>query len=127
VGIATGYGLDCRGSIPGRGNIFLSSITSRPALGPTQPPIQSVPGALSSSVTGQGREADHLPPSSAEVKNGGAILYSPIRHGMVLNYLSTRTTLAFLLLFSSSTITNAAYSFGHTAPVTSMIELSQSS
>jgi hypothetical protein len=43
VGIATGYGLDGRVSIPGRGKIFLFSIASRPALGPTQPPIQWVP------------------------------------------------------------------------------------
>jgi hypothetical protein len=62
------YGLDGRGSSPSRGKIFLFSTTSRPALGPTQPPIQWVPG-----VKLQGREADHSPPSSAEVKNGGAI------------------------------------------------------
>jgi hypothetical protein len=37
--------------------------------GPTQPPIQSVPGALSLGVKRPGREADHSPPSSAEVKN----------------------------------------------------------
>jgi hypothetical protein len=34
-----GYGLDGRGSNPGRGNIFLFYTTSTPALGPTQPPI----------------------------------------------------------------------------------------
>jgi hypothetical protein len=39
-----------------------------PALGPTQPPIQWVPGALSPGVKRQGREADHSPPTSAEVK-----------------------------------------------------------
>jgi hypothetical protein len=42
--IARGYGLDGRGSIPGRGKIFPFCITSRPAMGPTQPPIQWVPG-----------------------------------------------------------------------------------
>jgi hypothetical protein len=36
--------------------------------GPTQPPIQWVPGALSLGVKRPGREADHSPPSSAEVK-----------------------------------------------------------
>jgi hypothetical protein len=40
---------------------------SRPALGPTQPPIQWVPGALSLGVKRAGREADHSPPSSAKV------------------------------------------------------------
>jgi hypothetical protein len=32
-GIATGYGLDGRGSIPGKGQIFLFSVAFRPALG----------------------------------------------------------------------------------------------
>jgi hypothetical protein len=41
---------------------------SRPALGPTQPPIRWVPGDLSPGVKRPGREADHSPPSSAEVK-----------------------------------------------------------
>jgi hypothetical protein len=41
---------------------------SRPALGPTKPPIRWVPGALSLGTKRPGREADHSPPSSAEVK-----------------------------------------------------------
>jgi hypothetical protein len=41
---------------------------SRTALGPTQPPIQWVAGALSLGVKRPGREADHSHPSSAEVK-----------------------------------------------------------
>jgi hypothetical protein len=49
--------------------IFLFTTASRTALGPTQPPIQRVPGALSLGVKRPGREADHSPPSSAEVKN----------------------------------------------------------
>jgi hypothetical protein len=48
--------------------IFLFTTASRTALGPTQPPIQRVPGALSLGVKQLGREADHSPPSSAEVK-----------------------------------------------------------
>jgi len=36
-----GYGLDNRGSIPGRSRVFvLLGTASRPDLGPTQPPIQ---------------------------------------------------------------------------------------
>ena len=41
VGIATDYELDDPGSNPGRDEIFRPSI---PALGPTQPPVQWVPG-----------------------------------------------------------------------------------
>jgi hypothetical protein len=67
--------------------IFLFTTASRTALGPTQPPIQLVPGALSLGVKRPGREADHLPQSSAEVKELVQLyLHSPIRlHGMVLS------------------------------------------
>jgi len=42
---------------------------SRLAQGPTQPPIQWVPGALSVGVKQPGCEADHSPPCGVEVKN----------------------------------------------------------
>jgi hypothetical protein len=48
--------------------IFLFTTASGTALGPTQPHFQWVPGALSLGVKRLGREADHSPPSSAEVK-----------------------------------------------------------
>jgi hypothetical protein len=48
--------------------IFLLTTASRTALGPAQPPIQWVPGALSLGVKRPGREADHSPPSTAGVK-----------------------------------------------------------
>jgi hypothetical protein len=50
TGIALGYGLDDRGSrvrFPAGLVIFLFTTASRTALGPTQPPIQWVSGALS--------------------------------------------------------------------------------
>jgi len=51
----------------GLGIIFLTT-ASRTALGPIQPPIQWIPGALSLWVNRPRREAEHSSPSSAEVK-----------------------------------------------------------
>jgi hypothetical protein len=48
VGMATGYGLDGRGSIPGSDFSVLHNVHT--AVGPTQPPIQWVQGALSPGV-----------------------------------------------------------------------------
>jgi hypothetical protein len=59
-----------------RKEIILSSIVSRLALWPTQPPIQLVRGSLSQRVKLSGREADYWTPSNAEAKNGGTYLYS---------------------------------------------------
>jgi hypothetical protein len=44
---------------------------SRPARGLTQRPIQRVPGARSLGVKRLGRETDHLPPSTDQVKKAG--------------------------------------------------------
>jgi hypothetical protein len=71
VGIATGYVAGRwmgRGSSADRGENFLFSASSWPALGPTQPPIRWVPGVISPGVKRPGREADYWPPTSAEVK-----------------------------------------------------------
>jgi hypothetical protein len=71
VGTALGYGLDDRGSsvrfLAGAGNYSLHHRVQN-GLGPIQPPIQWVPGALSLVVKRPGSEVDHSPPSSAEVK-----------------------------------------------------------
>jgi hypothetical protein len=74
VGIATKLragrpGLDSR---QGQ-EIFLYITASKPALGPTQPPIQWVQG-----VKLLGHEADLSPPSSAEDKNGENV--APLPH-----------------------------------------------
>jgi hypothetical protein len=71
VGIALGYGLDERGLVFDSRwglEIFLFTITSITPPVPTQPPIQWVDGALSLGVKRPGRETDHSPPSSDEVK-----------------------------------------------------------
>jgi hypothetical protein len=57
--------------------IFLFTTASRTALGPAQPPIQWVPGALSVEVKRPGCVADHSPPSSAEVKNEWSYNFTP--------------------------------------------------
>ena len=63
VGIATHYGLEGPGSIRGGNEIFRPS---KPALGPTQPPVKWVPG-LSRGKVRPGRAADYSSPSSAAV------------------------------------------------------------
>jgi hypothetical protein len=69
VGIVTDYGLDDRGSIHSRDRRFFFLVSaSRPALGSTQPPVQWVPESLSPGGEARpGRDADHSPPSGAEV------------------------------------------------------------
>jgi len=60
---------------------------SIPALGPTQPPIQWVPGALSLGVKLLGHEADHSPSFSANIKKAWCYISTPPihLHGMVLS------------------------------------------
>jgi hypothetical protein len=64
VDIATGYGLDGPGIDSRLGRNFPH--LSRPALGPTQPPVQCVPG-LSRGKVRPGRDADPSPTPSAVV------------------------------------------------------------
>jgi hypothetical protein len=96
VGIAVGYGLDDRVSsvrFPAGLGIFLFT-ASRTALGPTQPPVQWVLGALSLGVKRPGCEADRSPPSSAEVEKCVELyLHSPNTPSWRGAYLSTGRTL----------------------------------
>jgi hypothetical protein len=55
-------------SSPGGSKNFHFSMSSRLTRRSTQPPIQCVTGALSPEVKRPGRDADHSPPTSAEVK-----------------------------------------------------------
>ena len=63
VGIATRYGLDCSGIESLWGPHFLHP--SRTALGPTQPPIQWVPG-----LSRPGRGVDNLLHLAPKLKKG---------------------------------------------------------
>jgi hypothetical protein len=123
VGIALGYGLDYRASrvrfLAGLG-IFLFTTASRTALGPTQPPIQCVPGALSLGVKRLRREPDHSPPSSAKAKKCVELyLHSPntpswrgdqlkIAQGQLYLYLYLLPTI-FMSLSESGTHRSTAW------------------
>lgn len=73
VYLATDYGLDDQGLVPGRGKTFLFSIIFRPALGPTQ------------RLFWPGLEAVRSPLTSGDIKNGGAILSLPmLLHGIMI-------------------------------------------
>ena len=63
IGETTDYGLDGPGSNPDGDETFRPS---RPALGPTQPPVEWVPCLFWGKVR-PGRAADHSPPSSAAI------------------------------------------------------------
>jgi hypothetical protein len=57
--------------------IYHLTTASRQALGPSQPPIQWVPGAVSLRVKRPEHEADYSPPSSVEVKNEWSYTSTP--------------------------------------------------
>jgi len=62
---------------PGRAKrSFSSPKMPRPALGPTQPPIQWVRGSLLE-LKWLRNEVAHLPPSSTEVKNAWSCTFTP--------------------------------------------------
>jgi hypothetical protein len=68
-----GYGQDDRRigvCIANGAQIFLFATTFRPALGSTQSPIQGVPGIIYLVVRRSAHEADHSPPTGAEVMKG---------------------------------------------------------
>jgi len=77
-----GDGLDDRGSIPSRGNdvLFFFATAFKSVLVRTQPPVQWVPGNLTQGVKRPGRETNHSPPCSAEVKNWWSCTSTPSIH-----------------------------------------------
>jgi len=66
---------------------FLFATASRPVLESTQPPLQWVSGVFTRGVKRAGRETDHSPPSSAEVKNAWSYISTPpiYLYGVVLS------------------------------------------
>jgi hypothetical protein len=72
VSIVSDYGLDDRAirvRSTAEAKDLYSSLVSRPALRPTQPPVQLVPGSFPRGKARPRRDADHSPPSTAKVKN----------------------------------------------------------
>jgi hypothetical protein len=85
VGIATGYGLDDRGSIPGSERFFSTQQRPDRIWGPPSLPSNGCQGSNKDSFPGGGgrgvkREADHSPPSSARVKKDKDVAIPPLPH-----------------------------------------------
>jgi hypothetical protein len=118
------YGLDGRGSNPGRGKIFLISTASRPALGSNQILIEWVPGAISPELERPGREDDRSLPSNAEV-NGGAIPPLVFKAQCVIN--KAQGQLPFLsYLFPSGFPIKTVYAFMFTPCMLHALSVSSS-
>jgi len=87
------------------------------ALGPTQPPIQWVPGAPPLGVKRPGREADHSLPSRAEVKEWVELyLHSPNTSSWRGAQFKKAQELLYLLplcIFSSKITPKYLYDFVH--------------
>jgi hypothetical protein len=73
ISIVSGYGLGDLAievwSPAEARSIFLLTSVSRPSLGPTQPPVQWVPGPFPEGKAQSGHDVDHSPPTSAEFVN----------------------------------------------------------
>jgi hypothetical protein len=92
--------LDNHGSISGKDNEGIFSFfatASRPALGPSQPPIQWVPGNILRGIKRSGREADHSSLPSTEVKNVWSYTSTPTHLFMAWYLIKHRDNVTFLL------------------------------
>jgi hypothetical protein len=90
AGIATGYGLNDRGvgvRVPVGPRIFCSPQRPDRLWGPSSLLPNGYQGPFPPGVQRLGREADHLPPTSAEVKKPWIYTFIPPigLHGVVLN------------------------------------------
>jgi hypothetical protein len=113
ISIERSYGLNDRGSIPSMSKKFVSSPVSKPALEPTQTTLQYLSVVVSLGLKRPGREADRIPPSTAEIMNGGVTPphphTSPWRRALLIKHRDNFTfPLLFCLFFSA--LFNRAYS-----------------
>jgi hypothetical protein len=102
-----GYELDDWGSVPDRGRewFILFTTASTPALWPTQPSVQWVPGAPSLRVKRLRREAYHSPTSNAEAKNAWSYTFTPSTSSLGRAWLSKRH------FFMACYLANRMYNF----------------
>jgi len=77
VNTENSYGLEEQVSIPRRSADFSLTNTSTSNVNPIRPPIQKIPGALSSRKKRPERETDLSLPSHAEVKNAWSHISTP--------------------------------------------------
>jgi hypothetical protein len=82
----------------GAGNFSLRHRV-QPGLVPTQPLIQWVSVAISPGIKRPGREADHSPPSSAEVKNACSYTSTPPYVFMAWYFVKHRDSFTFTFTF----------------------------
>jgi hypothetical protein len=98
---ATGWTAEGIGVLfPAGARYFLYSTASRPSLGPTQPPIQSVSRAVPPGVKRSRREAYHSPSNIAKVKNTWISTSTPQYFFMAYCLISCYLMLSFFLCFS---------------------------
>jgi hypothetical protein len=76
-------------------------MSSRPALGSSQPPTQTVPVTLSPGVKRPRREGDQSPPASAEVKKMWIYTSTPPYAFMALCSIKHRNNFTFYYYYSS--------------------------
>jgi hypothetical protein len=75
--------------------LFLFTTTSRPTVGPTQPPVQWVRGALCLELKRPWHEGNHSPSCSAEIKNAWNCTSTP-PYVLIACFLITGTVLPFV-------------------------------
>jgi hypothetical protein len=95
--IVSDYGLDDRGSITRqRQRIFLLAYASRPALGPTQPPVHWVPRVLFPRVKrGRGVTVTTHPHLVSRLSMRGAIPPLPPCASMACSEIALRTSMSY--------------------------------